>query len=58
MTAKVGMLSMVPLAGLAQLDIAGFLTGPEGRSLGANLITSVLLDLLNALLSVFFQITV
>jgi len=45
-----------PLMGLAQLDIFGFLTGPEGRALGANLIGSMLLDLINALIGALFQV--
>jgi len=45
-----------PLMGLAQLDIFGFLTGPEGRALGANLIGSMLLDLISALIGALFQV--
>lgn len=58
MVANLSMMVMPPLMGLAQLDIFGFLTGPEGRALGANLIGSLLLDLINALLGALFQVTV
>jgi len=54
--ATLSMMVTPPLMGLAQLDIFGFLTGPEGRALGANLIGSMLLDLINALIGALFQV--
>ncbi len=56
MVATLSMMVTPPLMGLAQLDIFGFLTGPEGRALGANLIGSMLLDLINALIGALFQV--
>lgn len=57
MVANLSMMAMPSLMGLAQLDIFGFLTGPEGRTLGANLIGSMLLNLINALIGALFQVT-
>ena len=57
MVANLSVMAMPPLMGLAQLDILGFLTGPEGRTLGANLISSILLDLISALIGALFQVT-
>ncbi len=57
MVANLSTMVMTPLMGLAQLDIFGFLTGPEGRTLGANLIGSMLLDLITALIGALFQVT-
>lgn len=52
------MATMVPMVGLAQLDIFGWLTGAQGRAAGANLIGSLLVDLINALIGAIFQIAV
>ena len=42
------------LATVAQLDISGYLTGPDGRSLFANLVSSVFIQFINSILSLFF----